>query len=193
MQNPTKCFNLQDILNSYFVLICICKLELDETGTGKIKYRKTLKHHKDIMNSCVLLIKRFSDEVVIVDCKNKKSDFRAILRVRFSLCLYLIILTIPPKKNRELKIKVPMKWMNKRRWGTKCIKLCTEPNTHIMNCSLPVTSNCISSEVLLYCILYLCRFCKLFLSPSMIYWWPQCKHSCIRPTQSSHHLTWWSG
>ena len=49
-----------------------------------------------------------------------------------------------------------MKWMNKRRWGTKCIKLCTEPNTHIMNYSLPVTSNCISSEVLVYCILYLC-------------------------------------
>ena len=67
MQNPTKCFNLQNILNSYFFLICICKLELDETGTGKIKYRKTLKHHKDIMNSFVLLIKRFSDEVVIVE------------------------------------------------------------------------------------------------------------------------------
>ena len=114
------------------------------------------------------------------NCKNKKSDFRAILRVRFSLCLYLIILTPPPqKKNRELKIKVPMKWMNKRRWGTKCIKLCTEPNTHIMNYYLPVTSNCISSEVLVYCILYLCRFCKLFLSPSMIYWWPQCKHHIL--------------
>ena len=89
MQNPTKCFNLQNILNSYFVLICICKLELDETGTGKIKYRKTLKHHKDIMNSSVLLIKRFSDEVVIVEIVKARE-----LRVRFSLCLYLIILTI---------------------------------------------------------------------------------------------------
>ena len=89
MQNPTKCFNLHNILNSYFVLICICKLELDETGTGKIKYRKTLKHHKDIMNSSVLLIKRFSDEVVIVEIVKARE-----LRVRFSLCLYLIILTI---------------------------------------------------------------------------------------------------
>ena len=31
-------------------------------------------------------------------------------------------------------------------------------------------------------VLYLvsvCRFCKLFLSQSMIYWWPQCKHHIL--------------